>query len=179
MNRKPSLSKELQAAEYFVRLAMAQAELAARSGNAPFGAVIVDTLGDVAAAEHNRIRETLDPSARAEINAIRVACGRARRATLEGYRLYVNKEPCPMCLVCTVEARLSAVYYGDPDDGSASDARCEASWRSNFLGARKAEARPRRLLRYSARASHSIAQDPWLRSRHKRRAQISQKASSM
>jgi len=120
MNRKPSLSKELQAAEYFVRLAMAQAELAARSGNAPFGAVIVDTLGDVAAAEHNRVRETLDPSAHAEINAIRVACGRARRATLEGYRLYVNKEPCPMCIVCAVEAKLSAVYFGDPDDGSAS-----------------------------------------------------------
>ena len=120
MNRKPSLSKELQAAEHFVRLAMAQAELAARSGNAPFGAVIVDTLGDVVAAEHNRVRETLDPSAHAEINAIRVACGRARRATLEGYRLYVNKEPCPMCIVCAVEAKLSAVYFGDPDDGSAS-----------------------------------------------------------
>ena len=120
MNWKPSLSKELQAAEHFVRLAMAQAELAARSGNAPFGAVIVDTLGDVAAAEHNHVRETLDPSAHAEINAIRVACGRARRATLEGYRLYVNKEPCPMCIVCAVEAKLSAVYFGDPDDGSAS-----------------------------------------------------------
>jgi pyrimidine deaminase RibD-like protein len=93
MNRKPSLSKELQAAEHFVRLAMAQADLAVQSGNAPFGAVIVDTLGNVAASEHNRVRETLDPSAHAEINAIRVACGRVRRATLEGYRLYVNKEP--------------------------------------------------------------------------------------
>ena len=120
MNWKPSLSKELQAAEHFVRLAMAQAELAARSGNAPFGAVIVDPLGDIAAAEHNRVRETLDPSAHAEINVIRVTCGRARRATLEGYRLYINKEPCPMCLVCAVEAKLSAVYFGDPDDGSAS-----------------------------------------------------------
>ena len=78
MNRKPSLSKELQAAEHYIRLAMAQAQLAARSGNAPFGAVIVDTLGDVIAAEHNRVRETLDPSAHAEINAIRVACGRVR-----------------------------------------------------------------------------------------------------
>src|SRR5829696_8737123 len=86
MNRKPSLSKELQAAEHFVRLAMAQAELAARSGNAPFGAVIVGNLGDVVAAEHNRVQETLDPSAHAEINAIRVACGRVRRSTLEGYR---------------------------------------------------------------------------------------------
>jgi tRNA(adenine34) deaminase len=120
MNRKPSLSKELQAAEHFVRLAMAQAELAARSANAPFGAVIVDTLGEVIAAEHNRVRETLDPSAHAEINAIRVACGRVRRSTLEGYRLYVNKEPCPMCLVCAIEAKLSAVYYGHADDGSAS-----------------------------------------------------------
>jgi tRNA(adenine34) deaminase len=118
-NQEPPLSKELQAAEHYVRLAIAQAELAARSGNAPFGAVIVDALGDVA-AEHNRVRDTLDPSAHAEINAIRVACGRVRSSTLEGYRLYVNKEPCAMCLVCAIEAKLSALYYGDPDDGSAS-----------------------------------------------------------
>ena len=118
MNRKPSLSKELQAAEHYVRLAMAQAELAARSGNAPFGAVIVDTLGDVVAAEHNRVQESLDPSAHAEINAIRVACRRVLMPTLEGYRLYVTKEPCPMCLVCMIEAKVSAVYYGDADDGS-------------------------------------------------------------
>ena len=113
------MSKELQAAVRYVRLAMAQAELAAQAGNAPFGAVVVDTLGDVVVAEHNRVREALDPSAHAEINAIRVACSRARRSTLEGYQLYVNKEPCPMCLVCAIEAKLSAVYYGDPDDGSA------------------------------------------------------------
>ena len=25
-----------------------------------------------------------------------------------------------MCLVCAIEAKLSALYYGDPDDGSAS-----------------------------------------------------------
>ena len=24
-----------------------------------------------------------------------------------------------MCLVCAIEAKISAVYYGDPDDGSA------------------------------------------------------------
>jgi tRNA(adenine34) deaminase len=120
MNRRPSLSNELQAAEHYIRLAMAQAELAAQTGNAPFGAVIVDALGEVVAAEHNRVREALDPSAHAEINAIRVAYGRVRRSTLEGYRLYVNKEPCPMCLVCAIEAKLSAVFYGDPDDGSAS-----------------------------------------------------------
>src|SRR5215211_6337423 len=117
MNWRPLSSKELQAAEHYVRFAMAQAELAAQTGNAPFGAVIVDTLGEVIAAEHNRVRETLDPSAHAEINAIRVACGRVRRSTLEGYRLYVNKEPCPMCLVCTIEARVAAVYYVGLDDG--------------------------------------------------------------
>jgi tRNA(adenine34) deaminase len=119
MNWRPLSSKELQAAEHYVRLAMAQAEFAAQTGNAPFGAVIVDALGEVVAAEHNRVREALDPSAHAEINAIRLACRRTQMPTLEGYRLYVNKEPCPMCLVCAIEAKLSAVYYGDPDDGSA------------------------------------------------------------
>jgi tRNA(adenine34) deaminase len=120
MNWRPLSSKELQAAEHYVRLAMAQAELAAQTGNAPFGAVIVDALGEVVASEHNRVREALDPSAHAEINTIRLACRRMRMPTLEGYRLYVNKEPCAMCLVCAIEAKLSAVYYGDPDDGSSS-----------------------------------------------------------
>lgn len=119
MNRRPLSSKELQAAEHYVRLAMAEAELAARTANAPFGAVIVDALGDVVAAEHNRVREALDPSAHAEINAIRVACCRVRMPTLEGYQLYVNKEPCPMCVVCAIEAKLAAVYYADPADGTA------------------------------------------------------------
>jgi tRNA(adenine34) deaminase len=125
-------SKDLQAAEHFVHLAMVQAELAARTGNAPFGAVIIDTMGDVVAVEHNRVRETFDPSAHAEINAIRVACRRVLMPTLEGYQLYVNKEPCPMCLVCMIEAKLSAVYYGDPDDGSAPVAMpaAEIVWRT-------------------------------------------------
>lgn len=119
MNRSRLSSKELQPAEHYIRLAMAEAELAARTGNAPFGAVIVDALGDVVAAEHNRVREALDPSAHAEINAIRVACRRVVMPTLEGYRLYVNKEPCPMCVVCAIEAKLAAVYYADPADGTA------------------------------------------------------------
>ena len=55
MNWSSSSSTELQAAEHYVRLAMTQAELAAQAGNAPFGAVIVDTLGDVVAAERNRV----------------------------------------------------------------------------------------------------------------------------
>jgi tRNA(Arg) A34 adenosine deaminase TadA len=76
MNRRPLSSKELQAAEHYVRLAMAEAELAVRTANAPFGEVIVDALGDVVTAEHNRVRVALDPTAHAEINAIRVACRR-------------------------------------------------------------------------------------------------------
>lgn len=65
-------------AEGYVRLAMAQAEEAARAGNRPFGAVIVDSGGKVAIADHNRVVEQMDPTAHAEITAIRTLCRRRR-----------------------------------------------------------------------------------------------------
>jgi tRNA(Arg) A34 adenosine deaminase TadA len=116
MNWRPLSSKELQAAEHYVRLAMAQAELAAQTGNAPFGAIIVDALGEVVASEHNRVREALDPSAHAEINAIRLACRRMRMPTLEGYgsmstRNRVQCASCvrskPSCLRCTMATQMT------------------------------------------------------------------------
>jgi tRNA(adenine34) deaminase len=100
--------------ERYVRLAMAEADEAARSGNRPFGAVIVDPAGDLAIAEHNRVVEQSDPSAHAEITAIRRLC-RARRALmLEGYRLFTNAQSCPMCFACVVEVGISDLYYGAP-----------------------------------------------------------------
>jgi len=105
-------------AEEYIRLAMAAAETAAQRGNAPFGAIIVDPNGAVVATAYHRVKEMLDPSAHAEITAIRTLCQERRTTSLEGFRLYVNKEPCPMCCICMIEAKLAALYYGDSDEAS-------------------------------------------------------------
>jgi tRNA(adenine34) deaminase len=101
-------------AERYMRLAMTEAAEAAKSGNRPFGAVIIDPAGNLAVAEHNRVVEQSDPSAHAEITAIRRLCRERRAVTLEGYRLLTNAQSCPMCFACAVEVRISDLYYGAP-----------------------------------------------------------------
>ena len=104
----------------FMRLALAQANEARGAGEVPVGAVLVS--GDrVLASGANRPIASNDPSAHAEIEALR-AGGRA----LGSYRLtdttlYVTLEPCPMCAMAIVHARVGRVVFGawDPRAGAA------------------------------------------------------------
>ena len=95
-------------------MAIAEAELAARAGNAPYGAVIVDPTGDIAVAEHNRTVELSDPTAHAEMMAIRRLCAERRALSLDGTTLYANAHPCPMCLAAILESRIAGLYFGAP-----------------------------------------------------------------
>lgn len=103
----------------FMRLALAEADEAARLGEIPIGAVIVQQ-GEVLATGHN-LRETLeDPTAHAEVVAIRRAAQNRRSWRLTGATLYVTIEPCPMCAGALVLARISRLVYGakDPKAGA-------------------------------------------------------------
>ncbi|HKJ75865.1 MAG TPA: nucleoside deaminase [Gammaproteobacteria bacterium] len=83
----------------------------------PFGAVVVQ--GDrVVGRGCNRVTSDNDPTAHAEVSAIRDACARLGRYWLEDCVLYVNCEPCPMCLGAIYWARIGKVYYA----GVAADA---------------------------------------------------------
>ena len=83
----------------------------------PFGAVVVQ--GDrVVGRGSNRVTSDNDPTAHAEVSAIRDACARLGRYWLEDCVLYVNCEPCPMCLGAIYWARIQKVYYA----GVAADA---------------------------------------------------------
>lgn len=76
----------------------------------PFGAVIVQN-DTVIASGCNQVTSTNDPTAHAEIVAIRNACSTLGRFSLEGCQIYVNCEPCPMCLAALYWARIDTVYY--------------------------------------------------------------------
>jgi tRNA(adenine34) deaminase len=104
----------------FMRLALEQANEARAAGEVPVGAVLVS--GDrVIARGANRPIAANDPTAHAEIEALR-AGGRA----LGSYRLadtslYVTLEPCPMCAMAIVHARVRRLVFGawDPRAGGA------------------------------------------------------------
>jgi len=105
----------------FMRLAIAQAELAIAHGDVPVGAVITDERGDVIATGHNERELRQDPSAHAEMIALRSAAEQIGHWRLLGTTLYVTLEPCAMCAGAIVLARVPRVVYGtdDPKAGAA------------------------------------------------------------
>jgi tRNA(Arg) A34 adenosine deaminase TadA len=100
-------------------LALEEAELAARRGEVPVGAVIVAPDGRLLARTGNRTRELTDPTAHAEVLAIREACRVLRSERLVDCDIYVTLEPCPMCATAISFARLRRLYYSasDPKGG--------------------------------------------------------------
>ncbi len=98
----------------YMRLALAQAELAARAGEVPVGAVVVR--GDRVIASSHNLRETdKNALAHAELLAIDAACRTLGGWRLTGCTLYVTLEPCPMCAGAIINARISRVVYGAAD----------------------------------------------------------------
>ena len=78
----------------------------------PFGAVIVDTKGNIISSGNNKVLKNNDPTAHAEIVAIREACKKLNTYDLSDYILYTSCEPCPMCLSAIIWANIKEVYYG-------------------------------------------------------------------
>jgi tRNA(adenine34) deaminase len=106
--------------EYFMRLALREAESALDHDDVPIGAVVVHD-GEVIAAGHNERELRQDPTAHAELLVLREAS-----RVLESWRvlesvLYVTLEPCAMCAGAIVLARVPRVVYGttDPKAGAA------------------------------------------------------------
>ncbi|MEM9577448.1 MAG: nucleoside deaminase [Pseudomonadota bacterium] len=106
----------------YMEQALSEARAAAKRGEVPVGAVIVDPKGAVVAAAGNRTRADNDPTAHAEILAIRAACAQAGSERLTGHALYVTLEPCAMCAAAISAARIARLYYGasDPKSGGVA-----------------------------------------------------------
>lgn len=102
-----------------MEIALHMAQEAARSGEVPVGAVLVDGRGEILAQAHNRVEADTDPTAHAEMRVIREATRKQGQKFLEGCDLYVTLEPCAMCAQAIAFARIRRVYYGafDPKGG--------------------------------------------------------------
>ncbi|MBL8330970.1 MAG: tRNA adenosine(34) deaminase TadA [Rubrivivax sp.] len=113
-----------QADDWGMRLALDQALNAQLAGEVPVGAVIVRPQGDgwqVVATGYNRPITTHDPTAHAEIVALRHAAQLLGNYRLPECSLFVTLEPCAMCAMALMHARLRRVVFGawDPKTGAA------------------------------------------------------------
>lgn len=106
--------------EYFMRLALREAERALEHDDVPVGAVIVKD-GEVLAAAHNERELREDPTAHAEILAVRAAAAALGSWRVLDSVMYVTLEPCAMCAGAIVLARLPRVVFAatDPKAGAA------------------------------------------------------------
>jgi tRNA(adenine34) deaminase len=106
--------------EFYMRLALREAERALEHDDVPIGAVIVRD-GEVIGAGHNERELRQDPSAHAEILALREAARAVGSWRVLDAVLYVTLEPCAMCAGAIVLARVPRVVYGtvDPKAGAA------------------------------------------------------------
>lgn len=86
----------------------------------PVGAVLVRD-GEVLGLGWNRNITLHDPTAHAEIMAMRAAGEKLANHRLSGATLYVTLEPCSMCAMAMIHARLGRVVYAttDPKTGAA------------------------------------------------------------
>ena len=101
--------------EHYMRLAIEEAKSAARRGEVPVGAVLVNAGGDIVARTGNAPISICDPTAHAEILALRDAAYVSENYRLGGMSLYVTLEPCTMCAGAISNARLARVIYGASD----------------------------------------------------------------
>lgn len=97
-----------------MRLALEQAEAAARAGEVPVGAVIMRG-AELIAAAGNKMRRGDDPTAHAEMMALRAAGQVLGTSRLDGCDLWVTLEPCAMCAGAIALARIKRLYFAAPD----------------------------------------------------------------
>ena len=99
-----------------MRIALDAAQAAARAGETPVGAVVVDEAsGEVIAVGANQPIGSHDPTAHAEIVAIRTAAQKLGNYRLTGLTLVVTLEPCAMCAGAISHARIGRLVFGAED----------------------------------------------------------------
>jgi tRNA(Arg) A34 adenosine deaminase TadA len=109
MNDSDYMQEAIQLADYGMK----------KGDGGPFGAVIVRDR-NIIGRGWNRVLVNNDPTAHAEITAIRDACRNTDSYWLEEAAIYVNCEPCPMCLAAIYWARIAELTFAASRDDAAA-----------------------------------------------------------
>jgi tRNA(adenine34) deaminase len=105
-----------------MEIALDEARLALEHDDVPVGAVLLDPSGDVVARDHNRREELGDATAHAEMLVLSARSRELDDWRLTGYTLVITLEPCAMCAMAAVWARVDRIVYG------SADLRAGAAW---------------------------------------------------
>ncbi len=98
----------------FMSEALTEARIAFNKGEVPVGAVIVKD-GEIIARAHNLREEKQNALSHAEIECINEACKKLGSWRLDGCKMYVTLEPCPMCTGAIINSRIETVVFGAYD----------------------------------------------------------------
>ncbi|MDO4727752.1 MAG: nucleoside deaminase [Bacteroidota bacterium] len=100
--------------EYYMKMALAEAEAAFEKGEVPVGAVVV-VRDKIIAKTHNLTEALNDVTAHAEMMAITSGANAVGGKYLKECVLYVTLEPCQMCAGAMYWAQLGKLVYGASD----------------------------------------------------------------
>lgn len=104
--------------EYFMQIALKEAQISFDKGEIPVGAIIV--CNDVVIAKaHNQTEQLTDFTAHAEMLAFTSASNYLSNKYLKNCTLYVTLEPCGMCASASAWTQIGRLVYGasDPKKG--------------------------------------------------------------
>lgn len=101
--------------DYFMQLALREAEKAYETGEVPVGAIVV--AGEkILSRGHNMVERLNDPTAHAEIIALTSAFNYLGAKYLPDCTLYVTVEPCLMCAGALYWSKIGRIVWGADDD---------------------------------------------------------------
>jgi tRNA(adenine34) deaminase len=101
--------------EYFMQMALYEAEAAADAGEIPVGAVVV-CHDRVIAKARNQTEQLNDVTAHAEVMCITAAAIYLSSKYLKDCTLYVTLEPCVMCAGALYWSQVGRLVFGASDD---------------------------------------------------------------
>lgn len=106
--------------QHWMQQALLLAEKAESLGEVPVGAIVVKD-NKIIGQGYNQPILNHDPSAHAEIIALREAGQSVKNYRLVDTTLYVTLEPCAMCAMAMVHARIKTVVFAtrEPRTGAA------------------------------------------------------------
>ena len=105
----------MESHEKWMQSALQMAEKAFSLGEVPIGAVVVYN-DQIIGRGYNQCESLVDPTAHAEIIAITSAANTLKDWRLNECKLYVTKEPCPMCAGALINARVEFLGFGLYDE---------------------------------------------------------------
>lgn len=115
----------------FMKEALEEAKKAFKKDEVPVGCVIVKD-GEIIARAHNLKESHQDVTEHAEIIAVKQASKILKSWRLDGCEIYVNVEPCLMCLGAIVSARFDRLIFGVRDQKYESLDQILSEYLKNF-----------------------------------------------